>query len=308
MPLKIKKTVIITGYGCNNRCQFCIDADKRHIPEKTTKEVMLELISAKGRGRSYLEIIGGEPTIRPDIFQLIKFAKKLKFKTILIATNGRMLAYEDFAQKFINAGVTSIIFSIHGHNAELHDKLTQVQGSFDQLKRGIQNVQKLGFKNIGSNTTIVKDNYRYLVKIGRFIYNNGIHNAEFIFVDPTIGGAKKNFKKIVPRISDAAPYIKKCLNFGERIGAQHWHIRYVPLCYFPEYEHRISEVYEVQHFQTEHLAPDFQNHEVENSRLIYGRQRTSRCKKCDFLARKCEGIWKEYIKHYGDKELKCKKF
>jgi len=302
MP-KIKKTVIIPGYHCNNNCQFCLNINKRNsIPEKTTLQIKKEMVEAKNSGTSYLELVGGEMSIRPDIIELIKFAKVLGFETIMMSTNGRMYAYEDFAKKVIEAGLNSLVFSIHGHNAKLHDFLTQVSGSFKQLKKGVENVRKAGLKNIGSNTTIVKQNYKNIARIGQLIYDLGIRNSEFIFVDPSYGAAHDEFFKFVPKISEAAPYIHKCLALGKKHNIPHWAIRYVPLCYFTDYLNQISELQEVEIFHTEHLAPDFENRDVEGSRKIVGRAKTKRCKGCK-LYNKCEGIWKEYLKRYGDKEL-----
>jgi MoaA/NifB/PqqE/SkfB family radical SAM enzyme len=298
----IKKTVIITGYRCNNNCVFCANADKRHAIDKPRRQIMAEIQGARARGRDYLEIIGGETTIRQDLISIIQWAKKNGFERIAIATNGRMLSYANYVKEFLASGITDIIFSIHGHNAKLHDSLTRSEGSFDQLLQGIRNVKKMGFENLGSNTTIVKKNYRHLPEIGRFIYGLGIRNAEFIFVDPTRGGAYDEFSRIVPRISLAAPFIKKCLEIGKN-KTLHWDIRYVPLCYFRGYLDQISEIKEKQTFQTEHLAPDFKNFDVENSRKEIGRIKTEACRRCS-LYESCEGIWKEYYKRFGDRELR----
>ena len=301
---KIQKIVIICGYRCNNSCVFCINAEKKQIRNKTTEEIIAEIAEAKNRGKTYLELIGGELTIRPDIARLISSAKKSGFEFITMATNGRMFAYPDFARKIIKAGLTDLIFSIHGHNAKLHDALTQAPGSFKELTRGLRNVKKLGFKSIASNTTIVKQNYRYLAEIGKFLLANGIGNSEFIFADPTYGGVYDNFKKLMPRISEAAPYIKKCLSLGKgnkKVG--HWHVRYVPVCYFQDYLDQISEIHEKKTFHTEHLAPDFHNTDVEVSRQLISRVKPKQCLKCK-LNNNCEGLWKEYIRHYGHSELK----
>ncbi len=303
MTDKIKKTVLIIGYECNNHCRFCIDSNKRELPNKTTNEIKQEMIRARKRGTTYLELIGGETTIREDAVELIKFAKDLGFETINMATNGRMFSYPKYAQKIIKAGLTDIIFSIHGHNAKTHDYLTQSKGSFNQLKKGLNNLKKLNFEKIGSNTTIIKDNLKYLPEIGKFIFNQGIRNSEFIFVDPSYGAAHDNFNKLVPQISKAAPAIKKCLDIGKKNKIPHWHIRYVPLCYFQDYLNQVSELQEVATFKTEHIAPDFKNLDVENSRKIVGRIKPKKCRQCK-LFNQCEGIWKEYLKHYGDKELK----
>lgn len=304
---KIQKTVIFLGYACNNKCLFCINWDKREIPGDSFGEVKKEIAAAKVRGSTYLEFVGGEPTTRPDILDLIKYAKGLGFRTIMMATNGRMYAYQNFARKALEAGLNSLVFSIHGHTAELHDSLTQVPGSFVQLGRGMKNVRELtkelGLKvSLGTNTCIVRQNFRQLPKIGKYISGLGISNSEFIFVDPNYGAAFRKFGELVPRISEAAPYIRQCLDIGKESGAEHWHIRYVPLCHFQGHLDQISELHEVATFHTEHVAPDFYNPDAEKGRKTIGRAKTKRCLGCK-LYEECEGIWKEYLKHYGDKEL-----
>lgn len=304
---KIKKTVIITGYRCNNRCRFCMEADKRNLPVGTTLEIQQEMLGARKRGSDYLEMIGGEMTIRPDIVRLINFAKGLGFSTIMMSTNGRMYSYPELTESILKAGLNSLVFSIHGHTAKLHDWLTRVAGSFEQLKQGVENVQKISKKlglnvHIGSNTTIVKQNYKFLPQIGEYIRSLSIGDSEFIFVDCNEGGAYNNFDEFVPRISKIAEYVHKCLDIGKRDHLRHWHIRYVPLCYFQDYLDQISELQEVTTFHTEHIAPDFYNPHVEENRQIAGRLKTEKCKGCKLYS-KCEGIWKVYLERYGDEEL-----
>lgn len=299
---KIKKSVIITGYQCNNNCSFCINSNKRNFRNYNTEEIMKEIVSAKKRGATYLELIGGEPTIRPDIVKLISFAHKLKFDNVVMATNGTVFYYKDFTKKIIQAGLTDLIFSIHGHDAKTHDALTKFEGSFDKMLKGIDNVKKTGLKRLGTNTTIVKQNYRNLPKIAELILNLGIKNSEFIFIDPTYGAGHDNFFELVPKISEVAPFVKECLEMGRRNKVSHWAVRYVPFCCFVGYEENISEFEESKIFDTEHLAPDFVNTDVESSRKNISRIKPEKCLNCIYYD-KCEGIWKEYIKNYGDDEL-----
>lgn len=308
MKKVIKKTVIIASYTCNNKCVFCIDWDKRKIPDRNTSEIKKEIAGARSRGSTYLELIGGETTIRKDILELVKFSKGLGFETIMMATNGRVFSYKKFTKKIISAGLNSIVFSIHGNTSKLHDSLTQVPGSFKQLRRGLDNVKKtsqeLGLKVLlGSNTCIVKQNYKHLPQIGKYIKGLGINNAEFIFVDPSYGAAFRFFDKLVPKISQVAPFAHECLDIGRASKSPHWHVRYVPLCYFQDYLDQISELHELKIFTTEHIAPDFYNPNAEKGRKIVGRAKTEKCSGCK-LFDACEGIWKEYLKHYGDQELK----
>ncbi len=170
------------------------------------------------------------------------------------------------------------------------------------MMEGIKNVQALGLKRLGTNTTIVKQNYRQLKEIGQLILKLGFRNSEFIFVDPTYGAAHDNFLKFVPKISQAASYIHQCLDLGKEKNI-HWAIRYVPLCYFRGYENQVSELQELAIFgTTQHLAPDYINLDVEGSRKKVARAKTKRCQGCRLYSR-CEGIWKEYLKYYGDSEL-----
>jgi MoaA/NifB/PqqE/SkfB family radical SAM enzyme len=297
-----RKLVIITGYSCNNNCRFCYDSNKRlnNIRDKDTKEIISYLIEGRKNDCSYIDFIGGEPTIRKDIFELIRKAKELGYKRIAITTNGRMISYKDFLKKLVNAGLNSIIFSIHGHNAELHDSQTRVNESFHQLIKGIENAKKEKL-NIGSNTTITKLNYNYLPEIGEFLIKIGLKNSEFIFVDPT-GEALNNFADIVPRIKEVSPYIKKLLDLGIENKIPHWHIRYLPFCYLEGYENYISE--NVSPFSKEiHLGPDFVNYNVASSRKLISRIKSPSCKECKYNS-SCEGIWKTYAEKYGLDELK----
>ncbi|MFC1517790.1 radical SAM protein [Candidatus Margulisiibacteriota bacterium] len=299
---KVKKSVIFVGYRCNNNCIFCIFGDKDRSKFLKYEEIIKKIRAEREKGARYLEIIGGEPTICPDYLELIKYAKNIGFKEIVSATNGRCFSYKQYAKDTIKAGISQLIFSIHGHNAKIHDMQTKVPGSFNELIKGLKNMKSLGFKRIGSNTTITNKNYRDLPEIGSLLLKHNIKNAEFIFVDPSSGHAKSGFKKLMPRISKAAPYIKKVLNLVRSRRGYNWRIRYVPLCYFPEHLSQISEIYERKKFRTSHIAPDFSNESVEESRAVVGRTKPRKCQNC-VLYNLCEGIWNQYLKEFGSSEL-----
>ncbi|RLI98189.1 MAG: hypothetical protein DRO99_01360 [Candidatus Aenigmatarchaeota archaeon] len=297
----MKKVAIITGYTCNNNCRFCYDVNKRRkgIRDLTTDEVRERLVRARGRGCDYVDFLGGEFTIRKDALRLIRVAKELGFETIAVTTNGRMFAYEKVARDFIQAGMNAVIFSVHGHNEELHDHQTRVKGSFKQMMKGISNITTMGI-TLSTNTTITKLNYKHFPDIARFISNLGCRNAEFIFVDPSEFN-KDEIRELVPRISVASPYIRNGLDIGIGKGVEHWHIRYVPLCMFRGYESNISEL--STPFSTEeHDGPEFFNTDADASRRAIGRVKGPQCKRCkkDSI---CEGIWKAYADFYGTQEL-----
>ena len=301
--LPLRKAVLFTGYSCNNRCVFCIDYDKRSIPDKTTAALIGDMARAKARGAQYLELIGGEATLRPDFLTLIRAARKLGFAEIATATNGRRFAYRDFAKAAADAGLTSVIFSIHGPTAALHDRLTAAPGSFAQARAGVANLRALGFSRVHANTTVVKRNYRALPALGKLYLAWGFRSVELIFVDPTYGGAHRDFSGCVPRISAAAPWMRRCLDVGRAAGRREWFVRYVPLCHFRGYEDQISELKERRTFKSIiHVAPDFHNDDVAGSRASVARGKTAACARCR-LGESCEGIWKPYLRAFGGREL-----
>lgn len=297
------KIVLFTGYRCNNNCRFCVDADKRDMPEKTTAELLRDLYAAKRKGADIVEIIGGESTIRPDFPALVRTARRLGIKDVVAATNGRVFSDPAAARAIVKSGVGALIFSVHGPDARTHDALTRAPGSFRELERGIGNLRALGFYNINGNTTVVKGNMRRLPDIARFYARNGVRNVEYIFVDPNYGGAKNDFRALVPRISEAAPYMRRALAIGRGAGFAEWKARYVPLCHFAGCLGQISEINERALFETEHWAPDFINPDAIASRRAVGRRKTERCRGCAAWDA-CEGIWTEYLERCGDGELR----
>lgn len=299
----MKKVAIITGYTCNNNCVFCYDKEKRGIKDLNTTEIKNTLSQSRNLGCQYLDFLGGEFTIRKDASELIAFAKRLGFQVISVTTNGRIFTYKRHLQRFVDAGINSIVFSIHGHTPELHDAQTKVDGSFRQLMKGIENAKKLGFE-VRTNTTINSFNYKNLPEIAEFLIKTGTTNAEFPYFDPT-GKTPEDIKTIMPQVSKASPYIQKAMDIGNKNKIKHWHVRYFPLCYLKGYEHNLSEAQSL--FEQEmHFGPGFSNTQVDNSRKAINKVKSESCKKCIY-DNYCEGLWKDYAKVFGTHEIKAVK-
>jgi MoaA/NifB/PqqE/SkfB family radical SAM enzyme len=301
-----KKLSLILGYECNNYCRFCYCADKResNIKPKTTEEAKKEMEEGIKRGCNFVDFLGGEPTIRKDIFELVGYAKRLGFRTIATTTNGRMFYYRAFAEKIIGCGLNHVIFSIHGHNAELHDYLTQSPGSFKQATAGIKNVKEIKPNiYVCTNTVIIRPNYKYLPQIAENNIKLGADGCEFIFIHPR-GNAYKNFDTIVPTLKEVSDYISKTINVGKEHNIRHFVMRYIPLCYMAGvgYESYLSEYESRDRLKEEHVGPEFRDLEVEKNRREYARVKGRQCKACKY-DKICEGIFKEYAEKRGFDEL-----
>jgi Predicted Fe-S oxidoreductases len=86
-------------------------------------------------GVHVVSIAGGEPLMRDDIFSIIDAFAKYRMK-VNLCTNGILL--ESCVEKLCRSGAFCITVSIDGATAQTHDKLRGMDGSFDQIKKGIE--------------------------------------------------------------------------------------------------------------------------------------------------------------------------
>lgn len=296
------KTSIIMGYECNNNCRFCYDGGyKRTLPPMTTQQIKRELREARKRGSSFVDLLGGEPTIRRDIFSLVRYAKRLGFRTISLTTNGKMFYYREFAERILDAGLNSAVFSMHGHTPELHDHLTRSKDSYRYAAQGLRNLKELSKIYICTNTVIVKDNYRFLPQIADNNARLGADGMEFMLIHPR-GNALRHFDEVVPTLTEIMDYLKPTVQAGLKHGINHTMIRYVPMCYMLFDLRHLSEFDARGRMKEHHAGPEFMDLDVEKNRARHGRVKGPQCMACKYF-NICEGIFKEYADKRGFKEL-----
>lgn len=270
---------VYAGYICNNNCIFCFEKDLDFF-DKGLENLKKEIRVIRTHF-DFINFMGQEPTLRKDIFELINYARNLKFKQVSIGTNGRMLAYPDFTSRLIAAGLNQIVITVVGHNAELHDWHTLVDGSFTQTLQGIKNVisQDVGDLSLVINTMVTGKNFRYLPEIARFYFNLGVKEMNIGHILPFNRGIR-NSCKIVAKMSDVAPHLVKIQDkYGSMV--KFLFIEYPP-CIFPK--------------NYRHLSFPCLEESPQKVRLVL-------CKKCPYIG-SCAGIHQYYLDLYGDKEFK----
>lgn len=130
---------------CNLRCRFCYNAWKikgnQEAGEITTRQALHLLGKAIDQaGAKEITLSGGEPLLRQDIFQIIKFLKKRAVKVALV-TNGTLLTRE-VADKCISEGVDLFQVSLLSDQQDLHNRLAGRE-CFHKAIDGILNVRNL---------------------------------------------------------------------------------------------------------------------------------------------------------------------
>ena len=107
-------------------------------------------------GKPILVFSGGEPLMRPDLFELADYARNAGLPTAL-ATNGTIMN-EVVAQKIIDVGFRRISMSFDGPDAATHDGFRKINGAFDSSIAAFRLLKSMGM-SLQINTTVARHNY-----------------------------------------------------------------------------------------------------------------------------------------------------
>lgn len=134
-------TVAVT-YRCQARCVHCYanSPERPHEPEPTTEQLKSVISQVKALGAMAVHFSGGEPLLRKDLFELIRYARDLGLLT-RINSNGLLLDEENTGQ-LKAAGLTECGVSLDSADPETHDRLRGVPGLHEKVLQGIRNLAR----------------------------------------------------------------------------------------------------------------------------------------------------------------------
>jgi len=278
--------LMVSSNSNNNSIFFQQEKEEKNdLSLENLKEIL-----EKYRKIKFNEVIftGGEPTLRKDIFEMIKYSKEIGYKFISIKTNGRMFSYQNFAEKMLSSGLTDSFIYLNGHNSKIHDSITMTKNSFEQTIKGISNLRKLNH-HITIICFLCKKNYKYLKDILEFLIGLGIRDIQFKFIE----GNKKifdNYKKIVPKFSEIEKYLYESAIFAKdnklRIS-----IEGIPFCLMKDFENL---------YYNSKISKSIK---IGNKNNLRRKIKPEICNNCEFNSI-CDGVPIYYLKKYGNLELK----
>jgi len=145
---------------CNLACKHCysISADKDFSGELSTQEVYAVMDDLDAFGVPVLILSGGEPLLRPDIFDISRRAKDGGFY-VGLSTNGTLINADNI-RDIAGAGYNYVGISLDGIG-ETHDRFRRMQGAFDASMHAIRLCQDLDIK-VGIRFTMTADNSHHL--------------------------------------------------------------------------------------------------------------------------------------------------
>jgi AdoMet-dependent heme synthase len=174
--------------SCNLACIHCRAAalDRPYENELTTAECFKLLNEIETFASPIIILTGGEPLLRPDIFEIAAYGNEKGFR-MTMAVNGTLLSPET-ARRMQEAGIQRISISLDGATAQSHDAFRQVPGAFEGALRGVQCARDAGL-DFQINTTIVKQNLHELPAIQELTVSLGAV-AHHIFLLVPMGRGK----------------------------------------------------------------------------------------------------------------------
>jgi radical SAM protein with 4Fe4S-binding SPASM domain len=197
--------------ACNLRCIHCYEGDEhKDVPKKrlSFEQWLNVLDQLKKLNCKNIEFIGGEPTIHPHFFDLLRYACSIGHKVDIYSN---LQHFSDELVDFIKQNKITVHFSIYGSNSQIHDSVTGKTGSF---KKTLYWVKKLVANGIAivpaiSILRLNQDDYQNTINLLKSI---GL-SLDVLSVDIVRSTTKRSCKDLSPSPQAARLAYKTKPNF-----------------------------------------------------------------------------------------------
>ena len=168
---------VITTYRCDSKCSMCYIWK---YPTAPAEEVSLKTLEKLPGGFDNLNITGGEPTLRKDLFEICEILYP-KAKKMEISSNGlNYPVLEPIIKKFPD---TKVRFSLEGFE-HTNNSIRGEENGYNIKVKGLTRLKELGGTDLGFATVIQDDNvhelaelYQMSRKMGVELSTSALHNA-----------------------------------------------------------------------------------------------------------------------------------
>ena len=197
--------------ACNLKCRHCYinrDQHGQNTLPVATIEKWLSAFKEKA-DTANLVLLGGEPTLHPDLSKVIKLSRKMGFQSITVDTNGYL--FHDILEKVTPEEVDVFSFSLDGATAETNDMIRGA-GSYHKCLEGVEKADACGFATsmiytVSSMNIHELDQFAELVKSlpvrQVFIQVIGLRGNADTAIDEKLQVTRQVWQSTVPRIAEA---------------------------------------------------------------------------------------------------------
>ncbi|MCP9271216.1 mycofactocin radical SAM maturase [Mycolicibacterium arenosum] len=143
-------------YACNLACVHCLSASGRRDPRELSTQQCKDIIDELERMQVfYVNIGGGEPTVRPDFWELVDYATE-HHVGVKFSTNGVRIDRK-IAAKLAASDYVDVQISLDGATAEVNDAV-RGKGSFAMAIKALDNLAAEGFQDAKISVVVTRHN------------------------------------------------------------------------------------------------------------------------------------------------------
>jgi mycofactocin biosynthetic radical S-adenosylmethionine protein MftC len=147
-------------YACNLACVHCLSSSGRRDPDELSTDECKRLIDEFERMQVfYVNIGGGEPTVRPDFWELLDYAVD-HHVGVKFSTNGFRITPER-ARRLAATDYVDVQVSLDGATAEVNDPVRGA-GTYDAALQAMQNLRDAGMRDVKMSVVCTRHNIAQL--------------------------------------------------------------------------------------------------------------------------------------------------
>lgn len=172
-----------TTNACNLYCAHCYRDSGIQAEDELTTEQGKKLIEEIAQaGFKIMIFSGGEPLMRPDIYELVAHAKAQGLRPVF-GSNGTLITPE-VAKRLKEAGVMAIGISLDSVDPESHNKFRAQEGCWQAAIDGMRNCRQAGLP-FQIHTTVMDWNYDEVEGLTDLAIQEGAMAHHVFFLVPT---------------------------------------------------------------------------------------------------------------------------
>jgi uncharacterized radical SAM superfamily Fe-S cluster-containing enzyme len=182
---------------CNMTCPICFanagEKDRVDLSIDLIEEMIDNLTSSETEQVEILQISGGEPSIHPNLLEIITKCKEKGIKSVMLNTNGRKFASDqDFTHAIKDAGLDAIYLQFDGFEKNTYEKLRGNPNLLEEKLQAIENLSLAGVPITLIMTVVQGINDHEIGEILRFVHRTkGIMGISF---QPFFAEGRMNIK------------------------------------------------------------------------------------------------------------------
>lgn len=226
--MNINSTWLTINRNCNLACKWCYAANtcSRDIMPLELCKKLIDI--STDCGVTNIKLIGGEPTIYPRFFELMKYLIS-KNIVIIVVTNGIMLSVDNFCEQILQLNYPKIHFGISLKGSSSNDYIRDCESdSFDLVIKGINNCKQYNF-DYSLSYVLSEENLPNIVKFGEEIKRYVSKSIFFTFCNDCLN-FENNTSRHVPLINLDVQFSEKYDKLASILKDKFALHQFFPLC------------------------------------------------------------------------------